>query len=306
LISFNFFKRLQDNWRQKVCSCSITCKIRFFRIVRNSLELNIYHLGILENFNSKHESIFTMNVALDVFFPIQPAVIITMVTFSLLSLLIVLSINNESIFAQQGQALNSSSSDRSDDFNANRSILQHPNESFNAEGTIDTVIFDHVLPNQGTIKNDSQQNLNVNISAKYVLGGKWRLDVANETVTYFKSNITMITTEGQQQHFHLIVYKPQKPSPLGISLLTSNTDKGGNFYFNSENNTLSFLGSADVTTNSGLEWKGIPITVSMYGNNVLKIYLDKIATHNHFFGKPIYGIVDSIEPMSISADNSGK
>jgi hypothetical protein len=277
-----------------------------FRIVRNSLELNIYHLGILENYNSKHESIFTMNVALDVFFPIQPAVIITMVTFSLLSLLIVLSINNESIFAQQGQALNSSSSDRSDDFNANRSILQHPNESFNAEGTIDTVIFDHILPNQGTIKNDSQQNLNVNLSAKYVLGGKWRLDVANETVTYFKSNITMITTEGQQQHFHLIVYKPQKPSPLGISLLTSNTDKGGNFYFNSENNTLSFLGSADVTTNSGLEWKGIPITVSMYGNNVLKIYLDKIATHNHFFGKPIYGIVDSIEAMSISADNSGK
>ncbi|MGB8102079.1 MAG: hypothetical protein WCE96_10415 [Nitrososphaeraceae archaeon] len=267
--------------------------------------MNIYHLGILENFNSKHESIFTMNVALDVFFPIRPAVIITMVTISLLSLLIVLSINNESIFAQQGQALNYSSSDRSDDFNANRSILQHPNESFNAEGTIDTVIFDHVLPNQGTIKNDSQQNLNVNISAKYVLGGKWRLDVANETVTYFKSNITMITTEGQQQHFHLIVYKPQKPSPLGISLLTSNTDKGGNFYFNSENNTLSFLGSADVTTNSGLEWKGIPITVSMYGNNVLKIYLDKIATHNHFFGKPIYGIVDSIEPMSISADNSG-
>jgi hypothetical protein len=271
-----------------------------------SLELNIHHLGILENFNSKHESIFTMNVALDVFFPIRPAVIITMVTFSLLSLLIVLSINNESIFAQQGQALNSSSSDRSDDFNTNRSILQHPNESFNAEGTIDTVIFDHVLPNQGTIKNDSQQNLNVNLSAKYVLGGKWRLDVANETVTYFKSNITMITTEGQQQHFHLIVYKPQKPSPLGISLLTSNTDKGGNFYFNSENNTLSFLGSADVTTNSGLEWRGIPITVSMYGNNVLKIYLDKIATQNHFFGKPIYGIVDSIEPMSISADNSGK
>lgn len=306
MISFNFFKRLQDSWRQKVCSCSITCKITVFRMVCISLELNIYHLGILENFNSKHESIFTMNVALDVFFPIRPAVIITMVTFSLLSLLIVLSINNESIFAQQGQALNSSSSDRSDDFNANRSILQHPNESFNAEGTIDTVISDHVLPNQGTIKNDSQQNLNVNISAKYVLGGKWRLDVANETVTYFKSNITMITTEGQQQHFHLIVYKPQKPSPLGISLLTSNTDKGGNFYFNSENNTLSFLGSADVTTNSGLEWKGIPITVSMYCNNVLKIYLDKIATHNHFFGKPIYGIVDSIEPMSISADNSGK
>ena len=277
-----------------------------FRMVCISLELNIYHLGILENFNSKHESIFTMNVELDVFFPFRPAVIITMVTFSLLSLLIVLSINNESIFAQQGQALNSSSSDRSEDFNTNRSILQHPNESFNAEGTIDTVIFDHVLPNQGTIKNDSQQNLNVNLSAKYVLGGKWRLDVANETVTYFKSNITMITTEGQQQHFHLIVYKPQKPSPLGISLLTSNTDKGGNFYFNSENNTLSFLGSADVTTNSALEWKGIPITVSMYGNNVLKIYLDKIATHNHFFGKPIYGIVDSIEPMSISADNSGK
>ena len=266
----------------------------------------IYHLGILENFNSKHESIFTMNVALHVFFPIQPAVIITMVTFSLLSLLIVSSINNEFIFAQQGQAHNSSSSDRSDDFNANRSILQHPNESFNAEGTIDTVLVDQLLPNNGTLKNDSQRNMIINSSEKYILGGKWRLDVANETVTYFKSNITMITTEGQQQHFHLIVYKPQKPSPLGISLLTSDTDKGRNFYFNSANNTLSFLGSADVTANSALEWKGIPITVSMYDNNVLKIYLDKIATHNHFFGKPIYGIVDSIEPISISTNSSGK
>jgi len=266
----------------------------------------IYHLGILENFNSKHESIFIMSVALQVFFPIQPAVIITMVTFSLLSLLIVSSINNEFIFAQQGQALNSSSSDLSDDFIANRSILQQPNESFNAEGTIDTVLVDHLLPNKGTLKNDSQRNMIINSSEKYILGGKWRLDVANETVTYFKSNITMITTEGQQQHFHLIVYKPQKPSPLGISLLTSDTDKGRNFYFNSANNTLSFLGSADVTANSALEWKGIPITVSMYDNNVLKIYLDNIATHNHFFGKPIYGIVDSIEPISISTNSSGK
>ena len=144
-----------------------------------------------------------------------------MVTFSLLSLLIVSSINNEFIFAQQGQALNSSSSDLLDDFIANRSILQQPNESFNAEGTIDSVIVDHVLPDKGTLKNVSQRNMNVNSSEKYILGGKWRLDVANETVTYFKSNITMITTEGQQQHFHLIVYKPQKPSPLGISLLTS-------------------------------------------------------------------------------------
>lgn len=304
--SYDFLRDFKIIGGKKFGSCSITCKTTVFRMGCISFQLNIYHLRILENFNSKHESIFTMNVALHVFFPIRPAVIITMVTFSLLSLLIVLSINNEFIFAQQGQALNSSSSDPSDDFIANRSILQHPNESFNAEGTIDTLIFDHVLPNKGTIKNDSQQNLNVNLSEKYVLGGKWRLDVANETVTYFKSNITMITTEGQQQHFHLIVYKPQKPSPLGISLLTSNSDKGGNFYFNSENNTLSFLGSADVTTNSALEWKGIPITVSMYDNNVLKIYLDKIATHNHFFGEPIYGIVDSIEPMSISTDNSGK
>lgn len=251
-----------------------------------------------------------MNLALHVILRIRHAAIITIVTFSLLSLLIVLSINNEFVFAQhfaqQVQTFNSTSSDPSDDSITNRSILQHANESFNAEGSIDTVILGHTLPDKGTIKKDSQQNLNVNVSEKYVLGGKWRLDVANDTVTYFKANITMITTEGQQQHFHLMVYKPQKPSPRGISMLASNTDRGGNFYFNSDNNTLSFFGSADVTTNSVLEWKGTPISVSMYNNNVLKIYLDKIATHNHFFGKPIYGIVDSIEPMSTTTHNSGK
>ncbi len=246
-----------------------------------------------------------MNVGLYLIFLIRSATIITVVALNLLTSLIVLSIDHDLVFAQ-GQTPNSTSSNPSGDSIRNSPILKHSDKSFNAEGTIDTVLSGYALPDRGTIKNYSQQKVNLNVSGKYVLGGKWRLDIVNENVTYFKSNITMITTEGQQQHFHVIVYKPHKSSPRGISLLTYNTNRGGNFYFNSENNTLSFSGSADVTTNGLLEWRGVPISISLYDNNALKIYLDKIATHNHFFGKPIFGIVDSIEPMSTTTGNSTK
>jgi hypothetical protein len=69
------------------------------------------------------------------------------------------------------------------------------NSSFNAEGTINTILF-----LQDASSNNTQpivKDINTNLSSKYLLGGKWRVDVLNNNVTYFKSNFTMIEADGR-------------------------------------------------------------------------------------------------------------
>lgn len=169
------------------------------------------------------------------------------------------------------------------------------NKSFNAEGTINTVLYGDTLSDNGSLSNDSSGDLNFNVSESYVLGGKWRLDVISNNVTYFKANITMLTTEGQGEHFHVIVYKPVS---RGISLLASNTQGQGNLHSNPGNNTSSFSGFVDIITNGVLQWRDVPMIASIYDNHVLRIYLDKFATNSHFLDKHIIGLINSIEPIS--------
>src|SRR6266498_1494226 len=177
------------------------------------------------------------------------------------------------------------------------------NRSFNAEGTINTILYAYKFADEDRIKKESGQDLNANLSESYVLGGKWRLDVLKDNVTYFKLNITMVTGKGQGEHFHIIVFKPVSG---GISTLTSDTLGRRNFYFNNSNNTVSFSGSADIITNGVIEWRDVSVITSVYNNNVLRVYLDKFETHNHFFGKPIFGLVNSIEPISNNMSNVAK
>ncbi|MDW0151886.1 MAG: hypothetical protein QOK85_04160, partial [Nitrososphaeraceae archaeon] len=86
------------------------------------------------------------------------------------------------------------------------------NSAFNAEGTINTILF-----LQDASSNNTQpivKDINTNLSSKYLLGGKWRVDVLNNNVTYFKSNFTMIEADGSDIHFHTIVYKPISNQPI--------------------------------------------------------------------------------------------
>ena len=167
-------------------------------------------------------------------------------------------------------------------------------KSFNAEGTINTSLDSQDLVNKQSFNNVSSGNSDVNVSEGYVLGGKWRLDVINNNVTYFKSNITMMSTKGQGEHFHVIVYKPVTS---GISLLASNSQEQGKLFSNLGNNTISFSGSVDIVTNGVLQWRDVPMIISIYNNKVLTIYLDKVAINNHFLDKDIFGLVNSVEPI---------
>jgi hypothetical protein len=177
------------------------------------------------------------------------------------------------------------------------------NRSFNAEGTINTILYAYKFANQDGAKKESEQDFNANLSETYVLGGKWRLDVINNNVTYFKLNITMITAKGTGEHFHVIVFKPLT---VGISTLTSDIVGNRNFYTNPNNNTVSFSGSVDVITNGVIEWRDVHVIASIYNNNVLRVYLDKTETQNHFFGKSVLGLVNSIEPISNNISNAAK
>jgi hypothetical protein len=128
--------------------------------------------------------------------------------------------------------------------------------------------------------------------------------VAGGNVTYFKSNITMITITGTEIHDHLIVFKPYT-SEMG--LLTNNTLSAHNISITTaaNNNSISqnaynniiFSGAADITSNGVMQWRDVPISVSILNDKVISIALDSNRIDNHFFGAPIYGLVGSIEPL---------
>jgi hypothetical protein len=168
------------------------------------------------------------------------------------------------------------------------------NSSFNAEGTINTILF-----LQDESSNNTQpivKDINTNLSSKYLLGGKWRADVINNNVTYFKSNFTMIEADGSDIHFHTIVYKPISNQPID----QGSQDRLGILLKNKSNNTQSnntqvFNCNVDIYTNGVLEWKDVPITVSLINEKVIVMDIKDKKTLEHFLKNPIYGLINSID-----------
>ena len=163
------------------------------------------------------------------------------------------------------------------------------NSSFNAEGTINTILF-----LQDASSNNTQpivKDINTNLSSKYLLGGKWRVDVLNNNVTYFKSNFTMIEVDGSDIHFHTIVYKPISNQPID----QGPQDRLGILLKNKSNNTQVFNCNVDIYTNGVLEWKHVPITVSLINEKVIVMDIKDKKTLEHFLKNPIYGLINSID-----------
>ena len=163
------------------------------------------------------------------------------------------------------------------------------NSSFNVEGTINTILF-----LQDASSNNTQpivKDINTNLSSKYLLGGKWRVDVLNNNVTYFKSNFTMIEADGSLIHFHTIVYKPISNQPVD----QGPQDRLGILLKNKSNNTQVFNCNVDIYTNGVLEWKDVPITVSLINEKVIVMDIKDKKTLEHFLKNPIYGLINSID-----------
>jgi len=175
---------------------------------------------------------------------------------------------------------------------------QSSNISFNVEGSINSVISASLSENR-----DRAASLNhiTNISSEYVVGGKWRLDVINNNVTYFKSNFTMVGINGDEPHFHLIIYKPRTKE---ISMLFSNDSNNTGYLLHGLNKTISFSGNCDIITNGVLEWRDVPMSVSILNDKVIKISVDEQRTNNHFSKNSIFGLVNLIEPIIQNISNT--
>jgi hypothetical protein len=126
----------------------------------------------------------------------------------------------------------------------------------------------------------------------YVLSGKWRFDEVNGTVTYFKANITMVATNGEDIHNHLVAFKAAR---TGVSLLdnTNETTVKHTASLSLRDNNIKFYGLADVITNGVIQWRDVPISVSIFNSKVISIKLDSRKIDNHFLDLPIYGMVNN-------------
>ena len=162
------------------------------------------------------------------------------------------------------------------------------NSSFNAEGTINTILF---LRGESNDTQSELNDINTNLSSKYLLGGKWRVDVSKDNVTYFKTNFTMIETDGRNIHYHTIVYKPVSNQSVSQDIL----GKLGTFFKNKGSNSSGFNCNVDVYTNGVLEWENVPTTVSFINSKVIMIDIKDVKTVQHFLKSPIYGLINSID-----------
>jgi hypothetical protein len=172
--------------------------------------------------------------------------------------------------------------------NSSALVDKSTNASFNAEGTINTILF-----SQETSNNTKPlvKDINTNHSSKYLLGGKWRLDAVNDNVTYFKSNFTMIDTSGHDIHFHTIVYKPGSTQPITLD----QQGKLGILVKYKNNNTAGFNSYVDIYTNGVLEWEDVPIKVTLMNEKVIMMDIKDKKTVEHFLKNPIYGLINSVD-----------
>jgi hypothetical protein len=147
----------------------------------------------------------------------------------------------------------------------------------------------------GIINQNNTGNLTVNNDIQpqgYVLSGKWRFTEVNGTVKYFKANITMVATNGDDIHNHRIAFKAPR---TGVSLLDNSNETTVKHAaaLSLGSNNIKFYGLADIITNGVIQWRDVPISVSIFNSKIISIKLDSKRIDNHFLGVPIYGMVNN-------------
>ncbi|HJR83841.1 MAG TPA: hypothetical protein VJ772_00580 [Nitrososphaeraceae archaeon] len=202
--------------------------------------------------------------------------------------LVVFGIYFQAFFSDEYDNVNSNIYGQTSMTNISDLIYQSSNSSFNAEGTINTILF---MQGSSNSTKPIVKEINTNSSAEYLLGGKWRIDVLKDNVTYFKSNFTMIEVDGRGIHFHTIVYKPVSNDSADRNL----QDRLGIMYKNKTDNSSGFNCNVDIYTNGVLEWKDVPMTVSLVNEKVIVMDIKDKKSLEHFLKNPIYGLINSID-----------
>ena len=172
---------------------------------------------------------------------------------------------NGKVFAQAGVVENNHSATRKSDTVTN-STSSNAYLNFNrAEGTI--------------------ANIQDNESGKptWILSGTWSLIIPEPsevtlshqpTSAMFHAHFEMIKTNGKEMHSHSI---------YSFKLIHTSIN----------NSATVFSGITTVTMKDGPHI-GVPISISIFNQRAMSIWIDPSTTNDHFGNAPIYGTVDLI------------
>ena len=152
-----------------------------------------------------------------------------------------------------------------------------PMETFHATGDISSLIFVTQKPINATINPSSLSD-----ATKFVLSGDWNLTVNTGKVTGFTAKFIKVLNDSSKWHTHDIINF--KPSDINNTIVQLSPDK-----------SASIQGTVDIKLNNTSAWNNVKTNILISKGKVITINLDNNATSNHFQGRPIYGVVESIK-----------
>jgi hypothetical protein len=123
----------------------------------------------------------------------------------------------------------------------------------------------------------------------WILTGDWILvsiptdNSDNNNTTTFDVEFIKVTTNGTMLHSHRIT---------NFMPLTNASDISA--AFNSNTNTTTIIGQADVYFNDELVWPQADTTLSIMNGTILIIDIDSQDVDDHFHNQPIYGTVSML------------
>lgn len=125
-----------------------------------------------------------------------------------------------------------------------------------------------------------------NTSEIWVLGGNWEFGVNKGNLSNLAIDISMSKIDGKGAHHHTI---ESLRNATGAVLSSASKQIAL-----TNDNTTTFKGIADITTNGKVKWKDVPIVVHLLNGNVINFNIDPTKTDDHFKGLPVFGTVESI------------
>lgn len=190
--------------------------------------------------------------------------------------------SSQSIWAQNDNATNSTTSANSTSSNATATF-----DTFRAQGQISSLASDTLAGRENSTEN-----------VMWVLGGDWEVNVANGNLTNFVVDIVMTKVDGTAAHSHTIEklnnatgmpMEAQQPQQVDLMI----GDPSSKIALVNGNATM-FRGTADLTTNGNVQWQSVPTHVTILNGNIMNLGLDPSKTEDHFYGLPVFGTVQSM------------
>lgn len=113
----------------------------------------------------------------------------------------------------------------------------------------------------------------------------------------------MIKIDGTAAHKHTIEKLDNASGmPMTVSMLNASDlmIEQPSIKIALEGNSTMFMGMADITTNESVQWKDVPVHLSLVNGNIIVLNIDPFKTEDHFKGLPVFGTVELI------VDENGK